>query len=88
MNQRATDRLERLDRRMNRALQLLMSTGEIDSDMLEQEQDAWRIYRDRHGELADSPWENGSMRPFIVFGAMSRLTKERCELLEQEISRS
>lgn len=87
MNNVARTRFERLDRRMEVAYDRLrrLMPPEFVSE-LEAAQAAWKEFRDREAELAGAPWQGGSMRPFIVAGAMSHVTKHRAADLEAQVA--
>jgi uncharacterized protein YecT (DUF1311 family) len=83
MNRAAGRLLERLNLRMEHAL------VQIDGEQmakLEGSQEEWLAFREKIAEFAGEPFARGSMRPFIVASAMSRVTKQRIADLEAEIT--
>ena len=85
MNQVARRRYERLEMRMQHLIENLGWKIADFRTEFEEEQQAWEAYRNKVADYAGAPWGDGSMRPFIVNGAMSRVTKQRIAELEAEL---
>jgi uncharacterized protein YecT (DUF1311 family) len=87
MNTLQARRAERLNSRMEAALDELQSLLDDEQfQKLSESQEAWLRFRENECGFTGAFWEGGSMRPFIVAGTASRLTKQRAEMLENEIA--
>jgi uncharacterized protein YecT (DUF1311 family) len=86
MNMLQASRAERLDGRMQSALQQLRAAfGEDFLKELNDSQAAWEAYREAESKFSGAPWVGGTMMPFVVSGAFARLTKERIQVIENHL---
>jgi len=88
MNSRQGERARRLNRRMEDALEKLHEVL-VDPELtqkLNEAQARWLEFRDKECAFTGAQFEGGTMQSFITAGTYSYVTKQRAEMLENELA--
>lgn len=78
---------EAMDRQLQQAYQQLYSRLNAEGQkQLSESQEEWKHYRQAQSELESQPYKGGSVYPTIYYRCMERLTGDRIQQLQHQMS--